>query len=380
MLPLDDILVIDLSQFLSGPCATLRLADLGARVIKIERPGKGDLCRQLYISDVPIDGDSTVFHAINRNKESFAADLKSTEGQAQLRRLLARADVLVHNFRPGVIERLGLSFAAVRQLNPRIVYGHITGYGPEGPWRDKPGQDLLVQALSGLAWLSGNASDGPVPMGLAVVDVLAGMHLVQGILACLVRRAVTGQGGSVAVSMMESVLDFQFETLTTFYADGGQPVTRTATNNAHAFLGAPYGIYETADGHLALAMGSVPRLGELLDCRSLAAYPEPAEWFSRRDEIKAILAAHLRTQSTAHWLALLEPADIWCADVLDWRRLLAHQGFAALGMLQTVTRTNGVGYETTRCPIRIDGQRLYSRKGSPAIGEHTAAIQEEFLS
>ena len=269
------------------------LRRLGARVIKIERPDGGDLCRRLYISDVSLDGDSTVFHAINRNKESFAADLKSAAGQWQIGRLLERADVVVHNFRPGVIERLGLDYESVRRLNSRIVYGHITGYGSQGPWRDKPGQDLLVQSLSGLAWLSGNADDGPVPMGLAVADVFAGMHLAQGILACLVRRTVTGEGGRVEVSMLESTLDFQFETLTTYFADGGQPTRRTATNNAHAYLGAPYGIYKTADGHLALAMGGIPQLGELLACEPLTAYHEPASWFTCRDEIKSILAAHL---------------------------------------------------------------------------------------
>ena len=183
--PLDGLLVVDLSQFLSGPCASLRLADLGARVIKIEKPTDGDLARRLYISNVRVDGESTVFHAINRNKESFVADLKSREGVEQVKRLIASADVVMHNFRPGVIERLGLDVETVRAINPKIVYAQITGYGTEGPWRDKPGQDLLVQALSGLTWLSGNADQGPVPMGLSIVDVICGMHLAQGILACL---------------------------------------------------------------------------------------------------------------------------------------------------------------------------------------------------
>ena len=195
MPPLEGILVVDLSQFLSGPCASLRLADLGARVIKVEKPVTGDLCRQLYVSNVRLDGESTVFHAINRNKESIVADLKTPEGLEQVKKLIRRADVVMHNFRPGVIERLGLGYESVRQLNPQVVYGQISGYGQEGPWRDQPGQDLLLQSLSGLTWLSGDAGQGPVPMGLAVADILCGMHLVQGILACLVRRSITGQGG-----------------------------------------------------------------------------------------------------------------------------------------------------------------------------------------
>ena len=375
--PLDGLLVLDLSQFLAGPSAALRLADLGARVIKVERPGAGDLCRNLYISNLELDGDSTLFHSINRNKESFAADLKDEADLAAVRRLIARADVLIQNFRPGVIERIGLDYPAVRALNPRLVYGTITGYGDRGPWRNKPGQDLLVQSLSGLTWLSGDADQGPVPMGLAVADLMAGAHLVQGILACLVRRGVTGQGGLVEVSLLESVLDLQFEVITTHLNDGGLLPQRSAVNNAHAYLAAPYGIFATAEGYLALAMQPVPRLGRLLDCPPLLCYEDPKRWFSERDAIKAILAAHLRQRSTADWLAILEPADVWCSDVLDWTRLLAHDGFAALGMTQRVSRANGATLETTRCPIRIDGALLTSARGAPVVGEDTAFIRTE---
>jgi crotonobetainyl-CoA:carnitine CoA-transferase CaiB-like acyl-CoA transferase len=378
--PLEGILVVDLSQFLSGPCASLRLADLGARVIKIEKPIDGDLCRKLYVSDVRLDGESTVFHAINRNKESLTADLKASEGREQVKKLIRRADVVIHNFRPGVIERLGLAYDMVREFNQQVVYGQISGYGQEGPWRDLPGQDLLLQSLSGLVWLSGDADQGPVPMGLAVADILCGMHLVQGILACLVRRSATGRGGLVEVSMLESVLDLQFETLTTYFHDGGQLPQRTACNNAHAYLGAPYGIYRTRDGYLALAMGSVLQLGELLGCVALLDYQDPATWFTERDRIKAILASHLETRTTAHWLSVLEPADIWCADVLDWKRLLQHDGFKVLGMLQTVRRRSGTVYQTARCPIRIDGQRFYSEKGSPDLGEDTDRITTELMA
>jgi CoA:oxalate CoA-transferase len=375
--PLAGFLVLDLSQFLAGPSAALRLADLGARVIKVERPGAGDLCRHLYISNLELDGDSTLFHSINRNKESFAADLKDEADLAAVRHLIARADVLIQNFRPGVIERIGLDYPAVRAINPRLVYGTISGYGDRGPWRDKPGQDLLVQSLSGLTWLSGDADQGPVPMGLAVADLMAGAHLVQGILACLVRRGVTGQGGLVEVSLLESVLDLQFEVLTTHLNDGGLLPQRSAVNNAHAYLAAPYGIYATADGYLALAMQPVPRLGELLDCPPLLCFEDPKSWFGKRDAIKAILTEHLRKRTTNDWLAILEPADIWCADVLDWSRLLAHEGFAALGMTQRVSRANGAALDTTRCPIRIDGALLTSARGAPTVGEDTAAIRAE---
>jgi len=376
-LPLAGLLVVDFSQFLSGPSAALRLADLGARVIKIERTGTGDICRTLYVSNVVLDGESTTFHAINRNKESFTADLKNATDQERVRKLLERADVVMHNFRPGVMERLGFDCERVRAFNPKVVYGVISGYGNEGPWREKPGQDLLVQALSGLTWLSGNEGDGPVPMGLSIVDMLAGAQLAQGILACLARRGVTGEGGLVEVSMMESALDFQFEVVTNYFQDGGAEPQRTNSNNAHSYLGAPYGIYETADGHLALAMGKIPQLGDLLGCPALLNFPEAASWFKQRDEIKATLAHHLKTKPTAAWLAVLEPADIWCADVLDWHGLTQHEGFKVLGMEQTVRRGDGFEYRTTCCPIRLDGVRPNSALGSPKLGEHTAKIAHE---
>jgi len=378
MKPLEGILVLDFSQFLAGPWAALRLADLGARVIKIERQGPGDLCRQLYISNLHLDGDSTLFHSINRNKRSFAADLKKPEDRARVEKLVKAADVLIQNFRPGVIEKLGFHYEAVRKINPRLVYGEITGYGKKGPWRDKPGQDLLAQSLSGLAWLNGNADQPPMPFGLATADMFSGAYLVQGILACLVRRGKTGKGGLVEVSLLEAVLDHQFEVLTTHLNDGGKLPERSAINNAHAYLGAPYGIYSTADGYLAIAMGSVTRLGELMGCEALAQYADPNTWFTMRDEIKRILAQHLKSQTTAHWLSILEPADVWCSDVFTWPKLLQHEGFKVLDMLQTVRRTNGATLVTTRCPIRVDGKIYKSSLGAPRVGEHTEEIAREF--
>ena len=353
---------------------------MGARVIKIERPGSGDLCRQLYISNLMLDGDSTLFHSINRNKESFAADLKNPAERAQVMELLKSADVMIQNFRPGVMEKIGLGYEVLSELNPGLVYAEVTGYGKTGPWSGKPGQDLLVQSLSGLPWLNGDADQPPVPFGLAVADMMAGAHLVQGILACLVRRGKTRRGGRVEVSLLESILDMQFEVLTTYLNDGGKAPQRSGVNNAHAYLGAPYGIYQTSDGFLALAMGSVAQLGKLLHCAPLLAFTQAESLFDQRDEIKAILAAHLQTSTTAHWLSILEPADIWCADVLTWERLFQHEAFRVLDMVQEVTSRPGVAMRTTRCPIRIDGEVLKSGKGAPRVGEHTVLIANEFLA
>ncbi|GHE47080.1 CaiB/BaiF CoA transferase family protein [Sphingobacterium griseoflavum] len=377
MLPLADFTIIDFSQFLSGPLASLRLADLGARVIKIEKPITGDICRQMYTSDTILNGTSTVFHAINRNKESIALNLKDEDDRRVIRDLVAKADVVMHNFRPGVMERLGFDYARVREINPNVVYGEISGYGTIGPWAKKPGQDLLLQSLTGMTWLSGDAPNGPLPMGLSIVDMFAGMNLASAVLACLYRRAVQNIGAHVQISMLDSAVDIQFETVTTYFRDGKQLPKRTEVSNAHAYLAAPYGIYKTADGFAALAMGSIPLLAKLLDCPALADFKDGEQAFQERTAIKAILAKHLVTQPTRFWLDILEAADIWCADVLNWDRLTQHEGFKVLEMQQQVVMGDGFAYDTTRCPIRIDGERLTAQKGSPALGEHTDKIKQE---
>lgn len=376
MKPLDNYLVIDFSQFLSGPSASLRLADLGARVIKIEKPATGDICRTLYTSDLIMNGESSVFHTINRNKESFAIDFKEPDGLQKIKKLIAKADVVMHNFRPGVMERVGLSYEEVLKINPKIIYASISGYGNHSELKKIPGQDLLLQSMTGLTWLTGNQEDGPVAMGLSIVDMLAGAHLAQGILATLYRKSVQNVGALVQVSMLESAFDFQFETITTYLNDGGELPVRTKNNNAHAYLGAPYGIYQTQNGYLALAMGSIPVLAELLQCNELLAFPENK--FSFRDEIKTILATHLQTQPTEFWLAILEPADIWCANVLNYDQLFEEEGFKVLDFIQDVQMQDGYSYATTRCPIKIDGELFTSSKGSPKLGQDNESIIKEF--
>jgi crotonobetainyl-CoA:carnitine CoA-transferase CaiB-like acyl-CoA transferase len=375
---LKDILIIDFSQFLSGPSAALRLADMGARVIKIEKPGTGDICRQLYVSDVMLEDESTIFHAINRNKESYVADLKDANDLEKIKLLLTKVDVMMHNFRPGVMERIGLDFETVKRINPGIIYAEINGYGSEGPWKDLPGQDLLLQAASGLTWLSNNNYESPTPMGVAVVDIMAGTHLAQGILASLYKKIITGEGALIQVSMFESVLDFQFEVLTCYYNDGKQLPVRSAINGAHAYVAAPYGIYKTKDDYIALAMTNILLLADLLQCEQLKQYSDPEDWFTKRDEIKKTLADHLATNTVDHWLEILEPAGVWCADVMDYDKLVKEDGYRVLEMEMKVKTSNGITVKTTRCPIRIDGKMLLSDSGAPLLGEHNSEIDAEF--
>ena len=376
--PLEGLTVLEFSQFLSGPYAGLRLADLGARVIKIERPEVGDLCRNLYISDTDLEGDSTLFHAINRNKESFAANLKDVKDIELVKKLIEKADIITQNFRPGVIERIGLDYKNVKKINPKIVYGTISGYGSDGPWSSLPGQDLLAQSRTGLVWLNGNGGEAPTPMGLAVADMLAGHTLVEGILSAVIKRFRTNKGSHVETSLVEALLDFQFEVLTTYFNDGNRKPERSSYNNAHAYLSAPYGIYKTSNGYIAIAMTPLPQLGELLDLNSIKDLHDQKEWFTKRDEIKKDIGDWIEKQTTEHWLSILEPADIWCAKVLDWETMVKHEGFKILDMVQRIKRDDGLDIETLRCPIKINGEIFKSTKAAPKIGNDNNSIMKEF--
>lgn len=364
-LPLEGLRVLDFSQFLAGPYAALKLADMGADVVKVERVGSGDLSRHLYLTDTRIGGESTIFHAINRNKRSVAVDMKSEADRAALRDLVRDADVVLQNFRPGVMDRLGFGYDAVRAINPKVVYGSVTGYGTEGPWVDLPGQDLLAQARSGMMWLTGGADDGPVAVGLPIGDVLAGAALAHGVLALLFRRERHGIGGLVETSLMEVLADLQFELLTTWLNDGGRMPQRSAQNPAHAYLAAPYGIYATADGHVAIAMGKLDLLATITGLDAATSSLDP---FADRDRIKAALAAALATQPTEAWMQAFIAADIWAAPVLDWQQLVATGMMESLDMLQEVARGD-VRLRTTRLPIKFDGARPAAHRAAPALGD-----------
>ncbi len=379
MKPLEGLLVLEFAQFMAAPTAGLRLADLGARVIKIERPIKGESGRQIAIRNIFIDGDSLVFHTINRNKESYAADLKNPEDLERIKKLIQKADIITHNFRPGVMEKIGLDYASVQAINPRIIYGVVTGYGSSGPWASRPGQDLLVQSLSGLTYLSDTADAGPVPFGLATADMICGAHFVQGLLAALIKRAKTNTGALVEVSLIESVLDLQFEVLTTYLNDGGKlPQRSSVKGNGHAYLSAPYGIYKTKDNYLALAMGDLHHIGNAIGCDLEERYTQKNQWFEQRDEIMALLAEKLKDKTTGEWLSKLEADGIWCSEVFTYEQTLQHEGYRVLGMQQEVKLPDGGSLTTTRCPIRINNNKLYSDVAAPKPGAQTEMINHQF--
>ncbi|SFR52708.1 Crotonobetainyl-CoA:carnitine CoA-transferase CaiB [Yoonia tamlensis] len=380
--PLEGILVVDFSQFLAGPYAALRLQDMGARVIKVENPDGGDLCRHHYLSQTRIGTDSTLFHAINRGKQSVTLDLKSAAGLAAARKLVAKADVVIQNFRPSVIDRLGLGYDAVRAINPDVIYGSISGYGTQGDWADTPGQDLLAQARSGVMWLSGNHGAGPVPIGLPLADISTGANLATGILGALLRHARSGQGAHVETSLLESLTDMQFELLTTYLNNGHCLPQRLEQGSAHRYLGAPYGVFDTKEGQLALAMSRLDLLGQALELPEIAAYADaPDASFSARDKIHALIAQRLQKQTAAALETALGRAGLWCAKVLSWDDMLAHGSFQALDMLRTIETqiaTAPQPVQFVRAPFRIDGARPQIDSAGPALNADGAEILAEF--
>jgi CoA:oxalate CoA-transferase len=377
--PLEGVLVLEFCQFLAGPSAGLKLADLGARVIKIERPIGGDACRQLAIKNLFVEDDSLLFHTINRNKESYAADLKNPKDLAHLKKLISKADIMIHNFRPGVMEKIGLDYQKVKLINPKIIYGVVTGYGDEGPWANKPGQDLLVQAMSGLTYLSGTETDGPVPFGLSVSDIMCGNHLAQGLMAALIKRAKTNKSVLVEVSLLESILDVQFEVITTYLNDGRKlPERSNVKGSAHAYLSAPYGIFQTIDGYLALAMGDLNMIARIINCEISDLYQDQDAAFNNRDEIMLRLGKVMGTAITAHWLSLLENNGIWSAAVLDYNQATSADAYKNLGITQTLTLPNGMEIKTTSSPIRLDNEKLYATQPAPKLGANNEEINQEF--
>jgi len=377
--PLEGLLVLEFCQFLAGPSAGLKLADLGARVIKIERPKTGDACRQLSIKNLFVDDDSLLFHTINRNKESYAADLKNPDDLENLKKLISKADVMTHNFRPGVMEKIGLDYDHVQAINPKIIYGVVTGYGNEGPWKNKPGQDLLVQAVSGLTFLSGVDTDGPVPFGLSVSDIMCGNHLAQGILAGLIKRAKTNKSVLVEVSLLESILDVQFEVITTYLNDGGKLPDRSgAKGSAHAYLSAPYGMYETKDGYIAMAMGNLPNICAIIKCDISDLYVEAGSAFENRDKLIVRLAETFKKEETKDWVNLLESHGVWCAEVLNYQTATALNTYKSLQIEQQLDLGEDLKIKTTVSPIRLDNEKLFAPKAAPKLGFDTLDINREF--
>jgi crotonobetainyl-CoA:carnitine CoA-transferase CaiB-like acyl-CoA transferase len=372
---LQGIRVLSFTQFLLGPSGVQFIADLGADVIKIEPPG-GTLWERNWAGcDLFLHGVSSFYLSTHRNQRSLTLDLKHPEGKAVARRLIEGADVLIQNFRPGVMARLGLGWEAARAWNPRLVYVSASGYGESSPYRDRPGQDLLLQALSGLASISGRAGQPPTPVGTAVVDQHGASLLAIGVLAALLERQRTGQGLHVEVSMLRAALDLQLEIAT--YALNGARLEKSPTSLASMFHPGPYGTYETSDGWLVLSMSPLRVLQEALGLAELAPYATVPHNFEAREAIARLLEPVMRTRTTQEWIDLLVPRGVWAAPVQTLPEALADPAVEAGDCVQEIEHPVAGCVRLLRFPVELSTGRAAVRRPPPMPGEQAGEILGE---
>jgi crotonobetainyl-CoA:carnitine CoA-transferase CaiB-like acyl-CoA transferase len=371
--PLSGVRVLDFTALLQGPLATQILADCGADVVKLEKHD-GEWMRQWGIFASRTHGETDAFLAFNRNKRSAEVDLRNPQDRERILELVAKADVVVENFRPGVMDRAGLGYEQLRECNPRLIYAASSGYGRTGPYALRPGQDYLVQALTGAMWLTGRRDDPPLLFGAAVADQFTGLHLVIAILAALHQRTRTGVGQRVDVDLLACMLAIQQQELTV-YLNHGLPMERPVENVGHPGITAPCGVYATSDGHLMLAMFPCPKLGEILAVDWLAPYDTNEKMLEGRDDVHRRLAQHFCTRTTAFWIDLLTKHDVWCAPVQRYADLERDPQISHRKLLWDVPYAEGdATYRTVGSPFSFSEGSVGVRRSAPRSGQHT----EEF--
>jgi len=375
---LSGIRVVSFNHFLLGPMGIQMLGDLGADVIAVEGL-EGAWQRHWAGGDIWPDGQSALHLCANRNKRSVAIDLKQARGRELALRLIDTADVVAENFRPGVMEKLGLGYAALKARKPSLIYAAASGYGPDGPYVEKPGQDLIAQALFGMMRITGQAATGPRPAGASVIDHHGAALFALGILAAIVRRQRTGQGCRVDASLLQSALDLQAESLVAWANAAVKPPGPQAFRHvAGWYFAAPYGVYATKDGHLALSLTPLAALAEALAEPRLAAYSERETW-SKQDEIGALIGARLTTAATAEWVARMEPLKIWHAPVQGYAEIVADPQVRHMQSLMTVEGAGATGAPVTLVnhPVLYDGQTAAVRLPPQPLGAQTTEVLRE---
>jgi crotonobetainyl-CoA:carnitine CoA-transferase CaiB-like acyl-CoA transferase len=370
---LDGVRVLDFTQMMMGPWATQFLGDMGADVIKVERPAVGEWERGLRSTGDLLDGQSAFFLAMNRNKRSLTLNLKDPRAREVVIRLAADSDLVVENFRPGVMDRLGIGYDALREANASIVFVSGSGFGQTGPYVDRPGQDLLIQAMSGLAAYGGRAADPPTPSGSSIVDASTALLLAFASMVGLVHKLRTGQGQRIDVSLFDTAVALQCQEIAAFL-NLERRFERSEAGIGGAWLSAPFGIYRTADGHLALAMGSLAVLGELIDEPLLAELDDPRRAYDERDRAFRLVQAKLERRPTAEWLGLFATKDLWCAPVRDFDDLVDDPQVAHNELLTTVPHPNGGELRVVGVPLRFSATPGTIRSGPPGVGEHTDEV------
>lgn len=373
--PLHDVRVLDVTQMLAGPIAAMRLGDLGADVIKVEAPGNGEFNRTHGFDDMRVGGEMTTFVALNRNKRSVALDLKSSEGRQALLDLAATSDVLIQNFRVGTAERLGIGPEDLAAVNPALVYCSISGYGPTGPYRDRPGQDLVVQGYSGSMFSVGSDGDPPVPGAIWAADTMSGYQAAIGVLAALHHARATGEGQTVEIDMLTVVLDTQIQEYVTHLNTGWLP-KRSKEPSAHVAIGAPYGVYETADGWLTLAMAHLPSLGDALNDDWLKSLTEYNDGQVHRDEIYRRIRPRFVEKKTLEWIEALDLVGVWAGPVYDYADVVNDPHVQATGTIVNQPH-RGSSIKTIRPPVVLSRTPATVAAEAPELGAHTEMLLRE---
>jgi crotonobetainyl-CoA:carnitine CoA-transferase CaiB-like acyl-CoA transferase len=374
---LEGLKVLDLTIAMAGPLATSRLGDLGADVIKVESPS-GDFSRQWPLNGYSHGGDSSAFLMLNRNKRSLVLDLKNPDARVVVDALAKWADVVVQNFRPGVADRLGVGYDRLRTINPQMVYVAISGYGDAGPMVERPGQDLLVQSMSGMTFNAGTADGLPHPSPVYLADAAASHLAAQAALAGYIARLRTGKGALYKVSLLGAALEIQIQEIST-YLTSRRSAERSSRPFASTWMEPPYGIYRTADSFIAIAHAKLPVLAELFDEPRLLELdqdrPKPDDVPARarfRDDVGTIVAQQFARRTTQEWLDHLTPHDVWVGPVLTYAELERHP--QARDLFIEVDHPAGP-YKTLAATIKFEGAQPPRR--APQMGEHTREIIEQ---
>jgi crotonobetainyl-CoA:carnitine CoA-transferase CaiB-like acyl-CoA transferase len=371
--PLEGIRVLDGSQMLAGPLCAMRLGDLGADVLKIEPPIHGEWTRTHGFANATLRGQTTASLGLNRNKRSTTLNLKDAEARELFYELARRSDVYLQNYRVGTAERLGVGYERLREVNPRLVYCQITGYGEDGPYRDRPGQDLLLQGYSGSMWSVGAKDDPPVPGALWAVDAMTAYQSAIGILAALHERDRTGQGQKVSVDMWSVVMDCQAQEFTTYLNCDILP-ERTTEPFAHAWCNPPYGTYPTKDGYILLSQLPIDVLGEALDSAELRAITSWDAAHERRDEIHRIVSAITPTRTTQEWMGIFDSYKLWSGPVYTYADVANDPHVKARDMVVSVEHPTIGELKLPGVPIRLSRTPPGVRLAPPLLGEHTNEV------
>lgn len=372
VLPLTGIRIVSFAQLLQGPSGVQILADLGADVIKVERPKKGAWERGWAGGDTFINGISAFFLLFNRNQRSLTVDLKSEQGKEIIYRLIEQTDVLVENYRPKVMERLGLGYDRLREINPRLIYCSCSGYGTDGPYKDRPGQDLLVQAMSGLAMVTGKRDDPPIATGTSLVDQHSAVLLAMAVLAALLQRQQTQQGQKIEVNLLNAALDLQIEGIG-YFLNGGRVTTRSRSGIATPFHQPPYGIYQTRDGYVCLSMTPLSKLAEVIGVKELLQWKEE-ERFLYRDEINEVIIRCLQERTTSDWLTIFRAADIWCAEVNTYEEVFDDPQVKHNNVVGEFEYPGAGKIRVLKHPVKYSAMQPSIRQRPPLLGEHTEEI------